>query len=81
MGYMQGTSVSLPPKIYEKLETEAKRHRISVSDLIQGLMEGKHTAIQGTSIHLMRDLLALSQKFHGPKDLSSTYKKVLYGDN
>ena len=75
---MQETQVTIPKPLYERLQDEAKRHRLEVADIIQMLLEGKKQGliIQGT--RLLHDLIALAPRFRGPKNLSSTYKHILY---
>lgn len=79
MKYMQETQITIPPTIYKKLETEAKRHQVSISDFLQILIEGKRVWTKKTSAHFIHDILALAPQFRGPKDLSSTYEGILYG--
>lgn len=78
---MQTTQIAISPTIYKKLEAEAKRHRVSVSDFIQILVEGKKGTTQKPSADLLHDILALAPQFRGPRDLSSTYEGVLYSGN
>ncbi len=76
---MQDTQVTIPRPLYERLQDEAKRHRLEVADMIQILLEGKKQGLGTMDARLFHDLLALAPRFRGPKDLSTTYKQILYG--
>lgn len=76
---MQDTRVTIPKSLYERLQDEARRHRLEVTDMIQVLLEGEKQGWGAIDARLLHDLLALAPHFQGPKDLSTTYKHILYG--
>lgn len=76
---MQDTQVTIPKPLYERLQDEAKRHRLDVAAMIQMLLEGKNQNMRAMDTRLLHDLLKLAPRFQGPKDLSTTYKQILYG--
>ncbi|GEM_PF-4774007 len=77
---MQDAQVTIPKPLYERLKDEAKHHQLEVADMIQMLLEGKKQGLGAMDTRLLHDLLALAPHFQGPKNLSTTYKQILYGD-
>lgn len=76
---MQDTQVTIPRPLYERLQDEARRHRLEVADMIQMLLEGEKQGLGAMDTRLLHDIVALAPRFQGPKDLSTTYKQILYG--
>lgn len=77
---MKSTNITIPEELYQKLEQEAKYRHTEVADIIELLLKSETpNALRGFDAKLLKDLLALAPRFQGPKDLSTTYKQILYG--
>lgn len=74
---MKRTQIYFPVDLYQAIETQARRQKVSVSEVIRQTME--KNVVKQKPTFFLRSILALDKGKRGPKNLSRDYKKILYG--
>lgn len=73
---MKRTQIYFPTDLYHALETQARRQRVSVSEVIRQTI--KKDLSEQQPAFLLTDLVDIAQNVRGGKNISNAYKKILY---